>query len=255
MTKSGKNVTINLNIGQDRVLCKSCFHIHSWQKLLSLKDYNTDRSDFDVPRLSPTVSITVEEAKEDSSGSLYIDDDNGNSGNGDGLDDLPPYSYDRSPIDLTPQEIDLQLTVEEWEEEVNNKQKEADTELELYLDSEMKENGAKGAAEEARSNAANKPTVSSTAVVKVAEEQYILAQQSRQYRKDKLHKAQKAEEEVKKKTISRILQRINELAAHMAELNIKETDGLERIDRLTAEVNEKTATLNQMENDIAKLKT
>ena len=212
--------------------------------MLSLKDYNTDRSDFDVPRLSPTVSIAVEEAKEDSSGSLYIDDDNGNSGNGDGLGDLPPYSYDRGPIDLTPQEI--QLTVEEWEE---------DTELELYLDSEMKENGAKGAAEEARSNAANKPTVSSTGVVTVAEEQYILAQQSRQYRKDELHKAQKAEEEVKKKTISRILQRINELAAHMAELNNKETDGLKRIDRLTAEVNEKTATLNQMENDIAKLKT
>ena len=86
---------------------------------------------------------------------MYIDDDNGNSGNGDGPDDLPPYPYDRHPKDLTPQEI--QLTVEEWEEEVNNKQKEADTELELYLDSEIKENGAKGAAEEARSNAANKP--------------------------------------------------------------------------------------------------
>ena len=28
--KSGKNVTINLNIGQNRVLCESCFHIHSW---------------------------------------------------------------------------------------------------------------------------------------------------------------------------------------------------------------------------------
>ena len=41
----------------------------------------------------------------------------------------------------------------------------------------------------------------------------------------------------------------------MAELNNQETDGLERIDRLTAEVNEKTATLNQMENDIVKLKT
>ena len=77
---------------------------------------------------------------------MYIDDGNGNSGNGDGPDDLPPYSYDRCPTDLTPQEI--QPTVEEWEEEVNNKQKEADTELELFLDSEMKENGAKGAAED-----------------------------------------------------------------------------------------------------------
>ena len=105
-----------------------------------------------VPQLSPTVSITVEEVKEDSNGSLYIDDDNGNSSNGDGPDDLPPHSYDRRPTDLTPQEI--QLTAEEWEE-VNKKQKEADTELELFLDSEMKENGAKGAAEEARSNAAN----------------------------------------------------------------------------------------------------
>ena len=91
--------------------------------------------------------------------------------------------------------------------------------------------------------------------MKVAEEQCILAQQNRQYRKDELHKAQKAEVEVKKKTISRILHRINELAAHMAELNNKETDGLEMVDRLTAEVNEKTATLNQMENDIVKLKT
>ena len=62
----------------------------------------TDHSDFDIPRLSPTVSITVEEAEEDSIGSLYIQDDNGNSGNGDGPDDLPPYSYDRCPIDLTP---------------------------------------------------------------------------------------------------------------------------------------------------------
>ena len=53
----------------------------------------------------------------------------------------------------------------------------------------MKENGAKGAAEEARSNAANKPTLSSTAVVKVAEEEYILAQQNRHYRKDELLKA------------------------------------------------------------------
>ena len=60
---------------------------------------------------------------------MYIDDDNGNSGNGDGPHDLPPYSYDRRPIDLTPQEI--QLTIEEWEE-VNNKQKEAGTELELF---------------------------------------------------------------------------------------------------------------------------
>ena len=41
----------------------------------------------------------------------------------------------------------------------------------------------------------------------------------------------------------------------MAELNNQETDGLKMIDRLTAEVNEKTATLNQMENDIVKLKT
>ena len=53
----------------------------------------------------------------------------------------------------------------------------------------------------------------------------------------------------------RILHRINELADHMADLNNKETLGLEIIDRLTAEVNEMTATLNEMENDIVKLKT
>ena len=40
--KSGKNVTLNLNMGQNKVLCETCFHIHSWQKLLSLKYY--DRS-------------------------------------------------------------------------------------------------------------------------------------------------------------------------------------------------------------------
>ena len=90
----------------------------------------------------------------------------------------------------------------------------------------MRENGTKGAAEEARSNAANEPTLSSTEVVKVAEEEYLLAQQNRQYRNDEYHKARKAEEQVKKKTILRILPRIRELAAHMADLNNQETDGL-----------------------------
>ena len=125
---------------------------------------------------------------------MYIDD-NGNSGNGNGPDDLPPYSYHRRPTDFTPQEIEL--TIKEWQE-VNKKENKADIELELFLDSEMRENGAKGAAEEARSNAANEPTLLSTEVVKVAEEEYLLAQQNRQYRNDEYHKARKAEEQVKK---------------------------------------------------------
>ena len=40
----------------------------------------------------------------------------------------------------------------------------------------------------------------------------------------------------------------------MADLNNQETDGLEIIERLTAEVNEINVTLNELENGIVKLK-
>ena len=102
--RCGKNVTLNVNEGQNRVICETCFHIHSWQKFLTLRDYNTKHSAFPLPRSSPTVSITLEDSNDSLDVTQFQDDDNGNggpNGNGDGPDDLEPYSYGRRPIDLT----------------------------------------------------------------------------------------------------------------------------------------------------------
>ena len=169
--RSGKNVTLNVNEGQSRVICKTCFHIHSWQKFLTLRDYDTEHSAFPLPRLSPTVSITVEDSDDTLDVTQFQDNDNGNgspNGNGKGPDDLEPYSYGRCPADLTPG--DIEHTAKEWEQCITLTQTTSDTELELFLVAEMTENGAKGAAAEARSNAAVKGSLSSTEVLVVAEQ-------------------------------------------------------------------------------------
>ena len=119
----------------------------------------------------------------------------------------------------------------------------------------MTENGAKGAAAEARSNAAVKGSVSSTGVLVVAEQDLLLAQQNKQYRNQEYQKSCRVHKEVTKKTISRILHRINELSEYMKTPNDQESDGIEEIAELTTEINKLESRLNDLESEIVTLKT